>query len=53
MNCHASASRFSEQRFEADFRAYVDAQLALFRERMQDGCAPAGAAPEPALAQAG
>lgn len=35
--CHANALRFSEQRFEQDFTAFVEEQLARFRDRLQDG----------------
>lgn len=37
--CHANALRFSEQRFEAQFSAYVDEQVSAFRSSLQDGIA--------------
>ena len=52
-NCHLNAKRFSEQRFEQDFSAYVEDQLALFRDRIRNGCPPAEHANEAALARVG
>ena len=37
--CHANALRFTEERFETEFSAFVAEQLALFRGRLETGYA--------------
>lgn len=37
--CHANAARFAEARFERDFTAFVDEQVAAFEAKLRIGCA--------------